>query len=274
MSAREQAIRAAVAMRQREMARTMALGLAVPAVLLTGWEAASRTAAVDALLFPPPSHVATCMFGMIRDGELVRHYGATLRRLLPGYALGASAGTLAGFAMGASRLVRAAFGPLFAALYCVPKIATLPLLLLVFGLTETPKVLSVAVTVFFVMQINTHAGVAQIDSRVLETARSYGASGPKLLWFVLLPGAAPAMLTGLRTAIGLSVVVDVAVEFVASESGLGFLIWNSWTLFQPDRMYVGLLSVALLGAALSAVIALGERWALPWQALRPPLWKT
>lgn len=244
----------------------MALGVAVPAVLLCAWEGAARTGAVDALLFPPPTRIAACLADLAGSGELGGHLRATLARLLPGFAAGASAGLLAGLAMGASRYVRAALGPLFAALYSVPKIATLPLLLLLFGLTETPKVLGVAITVFFVLQINTLAGVRQIDPRTLEAARAYGATGVRLLRYVLLPGAAPAIATGLRAAAGLSVVVVVAVEFVASQSGLGFLIWNSWTLFQPERMYAGIVGVAVLGAAMTGLIALAERLAMPWRA--------
>ncbi|MFD7029263.1 ABC transporter permease [Streptomyces sp. NPDC059917] len=259
------AARAAVRRGRRESAVAAALGAGVPAALLLGWESAARLGAVDPLLFPAPSKIALRLADLLGSGELGAHLGATLARLLPGYALGALAGVLVGLAMGASRHTRAALGPLFAALYSVPKIATLPLLLLVFGLTETPKVLSVAITVFFVLQINTTAGVRQIDPRALETARAYGARGPRLLRLVLLPGACPAVLTGLRTAAGLGVVVVVAVEFVASESGLGFLIWNSWTLFQPERMYAGIIAVAVLGTAFSALLALAERVVMPWR---------
>ncbi|MGW1077072.1 ABC transporter permease [Streptomyces sp. NPDC002537] len=268
---REQAVRSAVVQARKDAVRYAVPAVTLPLLLLAGWEAAARTGLIDALLFPPPTRIVGRLTSMAADGELGEHVTATLGRLVPGYLLGALAGSVAGFAMGISRTVRAALGPLFAALYCVPKTATLPLLLLVFGLTETPKVLSVAITVFFVMQINTLAGVRQIDPRMLETARSYGASGPRLLRYVLLPGALPTMLTGLRTAIGLGFVVVVAVEMVASESGLGFLIWNSWTLFQPDRMYVGLLAVALLGAVLGAAVTLAERWLVPWRATRLPL---
>ncbi|WP_411144448.1 ABC transporter permease [Streptomyces sp. x-80] len=257
----------AVAVRVRRTAwRHTALGLAVPAGLLLAWQLAARAGAIDTLLFPPPSRIAARLGELASSGELGTHTAATLRRLLPGYALGSVTGALAGFVMGVSRTADAAFGPLFSALYAVPKIATLPLLLLIFGLTETPKVLSVAITVFFVLQINTAAGVRQIDPRLLESARSYGASGLRLLRFVLLPGALPGVLTGLRTAAGLGVMVVVAVEFVASDSGLGYLIWNSWTLFQPDRMYVGLVAVAVLGALFSAAVALAGRLAMPWRS--------
>ncbi|MGG2460722.1 ABC transporter permease [Streptomyces sp. RGM 3693] len=259
----------AVAVRARRTAWWhAALGLAVPGVLLLGWQLAAMAGVIDTLLFPPPTRIAARCVALAASGELGRDTAATVGRLLPGYALGAVAGALAGFVMGVSRTAEAALGPLFSALYSVPKIAVLPLLLLLFGLSETPKILSVAITVFFVLQINTAAGVRQIDPRLLESARSYGASGLRLLRFVLLPGALPGVLTGLRTAAGLGVVVVVAVEFVASESGLGYLIWNAWTLFQPDRMYVGLVAVAVLGALFSGLVALLGRWAMPWQRSR------
>lgn len=250
------------------MGRDTWLGITVPLAVLTLWQIAAMTGLIDTLLFPSPCTIAAGMYRMACSGELGVHFAATLGRLLPGYALGALSGTLAGFAMGVSRTVNALLSPLFAALYALPKIATLPLLLLVFGLNETPKVLSVAITVFFALQINTLAGVRQIDPRTLEAARSYGAAGVRLLCFVLLPGALPGVLTGLRAAAGLGVVVVVAVEFVASDRGLGYLTWNSWTLFQPERMYVALISVALLGALCSGAVSLVARWATPWR--RPP----
>ncbi|MGW8953896.1 ABC transporter permease [Streptomyces sp. NPDC055709] len=259
-------VAAAVARRaRRDAGLRVVLGVAVPVVLTVAWQFAARTGAVDVLLFPPPSRIVSCWADLAATGELGEHLRATLARLLPGFVSGAAAGIVAGFAMGCFRPVNAALGPLFTALYCVPKIATLPMLLLVFGLTETPRILSVAITVFFVVQINTLAGVRQIDARTLEAARSYGAAGLRMIRFILLPGACPAIMTGLRAAAGLSVVVVVAVEFVASDAGLGYLIWNSWTLFQPDRMYAGIATVALTGALFSALLALAERWATPWR---------
>lgn len=202
---------------------------------------------------------------MIVSGELWVHVGATVARLAVGLVLGAVVGVLAGLAMGVWRPVRAAFGPMFTALYALPKIAILPLLLLIFGLTETPKVLAVAISVFFVMQINTLAGIMQIDARVLEAARAYRATGWKLFRYVLLPGATPTIMTGLRVSAGMSVIVVVAVEFVASNNGLGYLIWNSWQLFQPQTMYVGLITVSVVGAVVTALVIALERILLPWR---------
>ncbi|MCQ1996853.1 ABC transporter permease [Arthrobacter sp. zg-Y1171] len=245
--------------------RDILLSTLTPVLLLALWEVAARNGALDARLFTPPSLIAEQAWKMTLSGELWQHTSATMGRLLLGFVLGALTGILAGLLMGVWRPVRAALGPTFTALYALPKIAIVPLLLLIFGLTETPKVLSVAISVFFVMQINTLAGIVQIDSRVLEAARAYKASGLKLFRYVLLPGATPAIMTGLRVAAGMSVIVITAVEFVASNNGLGYLIWNSWQLFQPSKMYVGLIVVSLVGAAVTALIILLERAALPWK---------
>lgn len=245
--------------------RDFLLAILTPIVLLGAWEAAARGGLLDARLFTPPSAIATRGWHMIESGELWHHIGATVARLMIGLVMGAVVGVAAGLLMGVWRPLRAALEPTFTALYALPKIAILPLLLLIFGLTETPKVLSVAISVFFVVQINTLAGILQIDSRILEAARAYHATGWKLFRFVLLPGALPSIMTGLRVSAGMAVIVITAVEFVASNSGLGYLIWNSWQLFQPQTMFVGLILVCLIGAAITGLVILLERALVPWR---------
>jgi NitT/TauT family transport system permease protein len=250
---------------RRLRVRDLALAILTPVLLLVLWEVFALTGVVDARLFTPPSRIAVRGWEMIVSGELWVHVGATLARLAAGLVIGAVVGVLAGLLMGIWRPLRAALGPTFTALYALPKIAILPLLLLIFGLTETPKVLAVAISVFFVMQINTLAGIVQIDPRILEAARAYRATGGKLFRHVLLPGATPMIITGLRVSAGMSVIVVVAVEFVASNNGLGYLIWNSWQLFQPETMYVGLITVSLIGALVTALVIGLERILLPWR---------
>ncbi|WP_306914645.1 MULTISPECIES: ABC transporter permease [unclassified Arthrobacter] len=245
--------------------RDVLLSILTPVLLVGLWEASARTGLIDARLFSPPSQIAAQAWEMATTGELLRHTGATVGRLVAGFAAGAIAGISVGLLMGVSRSLRAALGPTFTALYALPKIAILPLLLLIFGLTETPKILSVAISVFFVLQINTLAGIVQIDARILEAARAYKATGPKLFRHVLLPGAMPAIMTGLRVAAGMSVIVITAVEFVASNDGLGYIIWNSWQLFQPSKMYVGLIVVSLVGALVTGLILVLERVLIPWK---------
>lgn len=250
---------------RRLQVRDLVLAVATPVVLLLLWEFAALAGALDARLFTPPSEIVTRGWEMIVEGELWVHIGSTVARLLTGFVIGAAVGIAVGLVMGVLRPVRAALGPTFTALYALPKIAILPLLLLIFGLTETPKVLSVAISVFFVVQINTLAGIVQIDGRILEAARAYRATGWNLFRCVLLPGATPSIMTGLRVSAGMAVIVVTAVEFVASNNGLGYLIWNSWQLFQPQTMFVGLITVSIIGALITGLVILLERALLPWR---------
>jgi len=268
-SARAQALSAASAREYRHARliaiRDVLLSILAPLVLLALWELAARAGWIDQRLFTPPTKIVVQGAKMIGDGSLWKDLVPTVLRLLAGFVIGSIAGIVVGLLMGVSRVIRAAFGPMFTALYALPKIAILPLLLLIFGLTETPKVLSVAISVFFVLQINTLAGVVQIDGRILEAARAYRANGWKLFRFILLPAAIPSIFTGLQVAAGSGVIVITAVEFVASNTGLGYLIWNSWQLFQPAQMYVGLIVVSIIGALLTAVIVVLERALVPWR---------
>lgn len=244
--------------------RDIALAVFVPIALLVIWEAMVRTGVLDRRLFPPPSVIAQRAVDMIGSGELLTHFLATGGRVLYGTLLGIVFGVIAGLAMGRYRATYAAFNPTLSALYALPKVAIFPLLLILFGLGETPRVLVVAISVFFVVQINTMAGVRHVDPRLIEAGKSYGATGGRLFWFVIIPAASPSIFAGLRIAAGVSVLVIVAVEFVAANSGLGFLIWNSWTLFQPPKMFVGLATVALFGAAITGLVALLEGALMPW----------
>ena len=239
-------------------------------MLLALWELAAQVGVLDARLFSPPSAIGERGAEMVVDGSLAVHIWATVGRLAAGFVAGSVLGVFAGLVMGVVRPIRAALSPTFTALYALPKIAILPLLLLIFGLTETPKILAVAISVFFVVQINTLAGIRQIDERILESARAYKSTGIKLFLNVLLPAAAPAIMTGLRVAAGMSVIVVTAVEFVASNNGLGYLIWNSWQLFQPATMFVGLIVVSVIGALVTGLIILLERVLLPWRHSNSP----
>ncbi|MCI2974664.1 MAG: ABC transporter permease [Ferrimicrobium sp.] len=244
--------------------RDALLGIATPIVLLICWQAASSTNLIDAKIFTPPSTIFTTAITLIHNGVLTHDLAITSLRLIVGFVLGGALGIVVGIFLGIFRTLRAAFSPLFAALYAVPQIAVLPLLLVIFGIGETPKILTVAAVSFFVLEINAMAGVRSIDPQLLEAGRAYGAKGRRLFWHVLVPGSLPAIFTGLRVAAALALVVVTATEFVAANSGLGYLVWNSWQLFEPNEMYVGLITIALVGVVLTGIVELVGRRIMPW----------
>lgn len=250
--------------------RDISLAILTPIVLLAFWQISASFHLVDTRIFSPPVQVARAARELVSAGTLQADLGATGFRLVLGYLIGCTAGTAVGLAMGYFRVVGAALSPTLAGLYSIPKIAVLPVLLVIFGLGETPRVLTVAASTFFVQQINTMEGVRYLDPRIIEAGRAFGASGARLFRHVILPGALPAVFTGLRITAPIALVVVIATEFVAANDGLGYLIWNSWTLFQPPKMYVGLVCSALVGAIFTGIVV-GASWlALPWTRRSKP----
>jgi ABC-type nitrate/sulfonate/bicarbonate transport system permease component len=240
------------------------LAVATPVSLLALWQAAADLHWVDPRIFTPPLGIARAAGQLISSGTLPSDLAATLARLTVGFVIGAAGGTAVGLLLGVARPLRAALSPLFTALYAIPQIALLPLLLVIFGVGETAKVLTVVAVTFFVLEINALSAVRHFDPRLVEAGRAYGASGTKMFRYVLLPGSLPTIFTGLRVSVALGLVVITATEFVASNNGLGFLVWNSWQLFEPSQMYVGMATIAILGVALTALVSGLERVAVPW----------
>jgi sulfonate transport system permease protein len=250
--------------RARQRRREVALAWGVPVVLVGTWQWAAATERISPLFFPAPTEVVATASDMLATGELQHHLAATAGRMALGLLLGVASGVLLGFAMGMSRLLRAALDSTLSALYVVPKLALLPLLLLFFGVGDTPTILLVAIAVFFLVWITTMDAVMAVPEGWREAARSFGATRRQLIRHVLLPASLPQILTGLRLATGMAVLAAVAIEFVQGSDGLGRLIWLSWSLFLPRRMYVGIVVVALIGVAANLAVRLLVRLLTPW----------
>ncbi len=171
------------------------------------------------------------------NGELAMHTAATLWRVFAGFVIGAVPAVAIGLLMAMFRPVRIFFDPLIAALMPIPKVALMPLLLLAFGFGDASKIALVATAVFFPVIVNTYAGAANIDRIYWDVAKNYGASSYILFTRVVFFGALPLIFAGLRIALAVSFVVLVAAEFVASKTGIGYLIWNSWELL-AGRLHV------------------------------------
>ncbi|TWE09413.1 ABC transporter permease [Rudaeicoccus suwonensis] len=261
----EEAVRQTEQRRRRARRRDVCLGIGFPIVLLLVWQVAADTHLIDQKIYTAPTKIVSDAVDQIRNHTLLTDLWATTYRLILGYVFGSIAGVIVGVLMGSVRAVRAALEPTLSALYALPKIAILPLLLLIFGISDLPRILLTAIGVFFVLQINTLQGIIYTDARYLEAADAFGARGWRRLVRIVIPAALPQIFTGLRVAAGMAVIIVTAIEFVAANNGLGYLIWNSWQIFQPATMFVGMATVSILGAVLTGVVALVERFAMPWR---------
>ncbi len=255
----------------RHHALDLLLSMASPVVLLFVWEAACRASLIDARFFPAPSRILEALWLMLLPtaqfptSELLAHLAISLQRIAVGFCIGAVPGVVLGILMGLLPVVRAIAQPLVDATFPIPKIAILPLFIMIFGIGEVSKYAIIAVAVIYLVVINTVAGVRSIEGIYLDVGKSYQASRLMMFTDVALPGALPMIAAGLRLGVGVALLVIVAAEFVGAKSGIGYLIWTSWQVFQVERMYVGLLVVAAVGYTTAIVMCQLEHFLIPWK---------
>jgi NitT/TauT family transport system permease protein len=242
------------------------LYLISPIALLALWQVLLMLGIGDRRFVPAPSDIAWRYWEMVKSGELGRHTAVTLYRVFTGFVIGCIPGIVVGLLMAMFRPVRIFFDPLIASLFPIPKIALMPLLLLAFGFGDASKIALVVIAVFFPVVVNTYVGAANIEKIYWDVAKNYGATQWMVFRRIVFFGALPMIFAGLRIALAVSFIVLVASEFVATKAGIGYLIWNSWELLQVDVMFVGIVTVGILG--LIATVALQEiqRKVIPWKA--------
>ncbi len=239
-----------------------------PVLILLVWEALARAGVLDARFVPAPSRVIVELAVLLWHGDLLADIGWTLARVAVGFVLGAVPAVLLGIVMGLSPVLRAFLRPAIAAIYPIPKVALLPLVMLVFGLGEEAKWVIVAVAVFFQVVLNTLAGVVNIDPIYLDVARNFGAGRWQTYRRIALPAALPFIFTGCQLGLGMALIVVVIAEQFGTKVGLGYLIWRSWQIFEIEDMYAGLLVIAVLGTLLQAAAGLLERRVVRWHSAR------
>jgi ABC-type nitrate/sulfonate/bicarbonate transport system permease component len=245
--------------------RKAAVFVASPLVMLAIWELCGRMGWLDVRFFPLPTRIATHLVSMFREDAMLVDVLASLRRIGLGLLVGFLPGVLLGLAMGLSSWARAALGPLVALTYPIPKIAILPLLLIIFGLGETSNVMVVAIGVFFLALINTYAGVGQIPAIHFDVARVYRVRPWRRLTHIVLPAAFPGIFTGLKLAVGYGLILIVAAEMVAADAGIGYRIWTSWETYVIIELYASLAVISCIGVLLSVALEALERVLAHWK---------
>jgi len=237
-----------------------------PVLLLILWEILARSGVLDIRLFSSPSLILQTFIPVLFSGELLLHTWVSVRRILLGFLAGAVPGILLGLSMGLFPLVRAALEPMVAITFPIPKLAIMPLILLVFGLGETSKVFTVGIGVFYLVLINTMSGVLNIDKIYLDVAKNYGASRWNFYRTVALPGAMPMIFAGLKLGVGTALILIVAAELTAAGAGLGDWIWRAYDMFDIERMFTSLIMLTVLGYLFSNLLDIVERWVIPWKS--------
>ena len=226
-----------------------------PLLLLALWLAASEIGAVPAVLLPSPLDVLRAFVRLAASGELFTHTLASAARSLAGFALASLAGVGLGLVFSRKPQTEQSVHIVLEALRVTPPLAMIPLLILWLGINEAPKIAIVVLSGFFPIYLNTLTAFRTVDRKLLEVGASLDFSRSEIFRLIMLPAAMPGILTGLRLGFGYSWRALVGAELIAASSGLGYLINESGEYLKTDCVFVGIITIALLGIAADQVLA-------------------
>jgi sulfonate transport system permease protein len=236
----------------------------LPLLILAVWEAGAREQWISTRVLPEPLAVVKAAWGLALDGSMWDNVKVSTLRALAGFAVGGSLGLIFGLATGVSRPIALALDSTLQMIRNIPALAMIPLVILWFGIGEQAKLFLVALGVFFPIYLNTYHGIRSVDRNLIEMAQSYGLRGWPLYRDVILPGALPSILVGVRFALGLMWVTLIVAETVSAQSGIGYMTMNAREFLQTDVVLVGILLYALLGKLADVIATTIERRVLRW----------
>ncbi|MFJ3045737.1 aliphatic sulfonate ABC transporter permease SsuC [Herbaspirillum chlorophenolicum] len=240
------------------------IGWLLPLALVAWWEIAAQAGWLSSRILPEPWAVLKAVWNLSASGELWRHLAVSSGRAASGFAVGAGLGLVLGLLSGSLRSAELLLDTTLQMVRNIPALALIPLVILWFGIDETAKLFLVSVGVFFPVYLNTFHGIRSVDKGLIEMAKSYGLSGWALYRDVILPGALPSILVGLRFALGLVWVLLIVAETISAQAGIGYMTMNAREFLQTDVVLVGILLYALLGKLADSAARALERFWLRW----------
>ena len=241
------------------------LQIGSPIGLLLVWELVVLSGMVNAKFFPAPTQIIGSFLHLASSGLLVLDLKASLYRILVGFILGAGPGLVIGLLMGLFPLVRAILDPVVSATYPIPKLALLPLFMLIFGIGNLEMILVIAAGAIYLVLINTVSGVVEIPKIYWDVAQDLNATWWQRFKTIALPGALPLIFTGLKLSIGMAILLIVAAESDGANHGVGFLIWRAYDIYDIRQMYVAFVLLSLMGYIFTVLINEIERWIIKWR---------
>ncbi|WPP46752.1 aliphatic sulfonate ABC transporter permease SsuC [Pseudomonas sp. AN-1] len=237
---------------------------ALPVLLLGVWQLAASSGWLSSRILPAPSAVAVAGWALLSSGELWQHLAISGWRAGIGFVIGGSLGLALGFVTGLSKWGERLLDSSVQMIRNVPHLALIPLVILWFGIDESAKIFLVALGTLFPIYLNTYHGIRSVDAGLVEMARSYGLAGFALFRQVILPGALPSILVGVRFALGFMWLTLIVAETISANAGIGYLAMNAREFLQTDVVVLAILLYAVLGK-LADVAARGlERAWLRW----------
>lgn len=236
----------------------------LPVALILAWEFAAKVGWLSSRILPEPWAVARAAWSLALSGELWTHVRISAWRAISGFAVGGGLGLLLGLLTGTFKQAETLLDTSIQMIRNIPALALIPLVILWFGIDESSKLFLVSIGVFFPVYLNTFHGIRSVDKGLIEMAKSYGLSGWPLYRDVILPGALPSILVGVRFALGLVWVLLIVAETISAQAGIGYMTMNAREFLQTDVVLVGILLYALLGKLADILARLLERYWLRW----------
>jgi NitT/TauT family transport system permease protein len=240
------------------------LALWLPVALAGIWQILSTIGWLDPLFFPAPSTILAVAWQMLRRGELTEQISHTLFRTFIGFLAGSSAGLICGLVMGTISSVEGSLEPLISAIYSTPNLTLLPLLMMFFGVGDTAGILLIAIGCFILVATHALDAVRRVNHVYVDLAANYGANRAAILRTVYIPACLPGIFTGVRLAVGRALIIAVSVELVSPKNGLGSMVWLAWQTLSIEKLYVGVLTTAVLGLFFNVTLRGLESRMIPW----------
>jgi sulfonate transport system permease protein len=236
----------------------------VPATLVLLWQILGQLGMISTRILPTPAAVVKALFTLIGNGMIFDYIGTSTTRALIGFAIGGSIGFTLGLLNGIVPLAEKLIDTSVQMIRNIPHLALIPLVILWFGIGEAAKLFLVALGVAFPIYLNTFHGIRTVDPGLIEMGKVYGLRGLPLFWKVILPGALPSILVGVRFALGIMWISLIVAETISADSGIGYMAMNAREFMQMDVVVLSIILYALLGKLSDSIAKFFEGWFLQW----------
>lgn len=239
--------------------------LILPVLLLLLWQWLFAIGFIKPVTLPPPAKVIRSFAELIGNGQLLKHIGVSILRVMEGFGLAAAAGLVLGVGIGLSQSLDRLTNFMIQLIKPIPPIAWIPLAILWFGIGEASKIYIIFLGAFFPVLVNVLDGIRQTDNKFIELGKVLEVSRKKFIRQIVIPGALPSVMTGLRVGLGVAWMCVVAAELIAATQGIGYLINDARQLSQPDVVLVGMITIGIIGKLMDDLLKKVEQRLVVWK---------